>query len=588
MSEMAKTFVFVAAAAGSLLLAFVVRPGSNTFDPEELVGIRLNQFEVDDAKRLKIVKYDSETASTRTFEITETDGLWTIPSKRGYPADANKRMAEAVNNVIDREILRIASKSAGEHETLGVLNPEDSKLTTKSTGAGTRVVISDSSDNLLADMIIGKPVPESKDQYNVRDTDKDVVYVVNLNPDNLSTSFKDWIEGDLLQLSALDLRRLEMKDYSAELRAILTPNGFANQVLWDRRGEMTLEYDNSASEWNAAQLQKFDPEKEELVDYDLTEDEELDKDVLTELRNSLEDLKIVDVERKPEGLSADLHAGANFLNDSDARSSLTERGFATLSLTQGAEPEILSSEGQLTCSMKNGVEYVLRFGNLKTDSEESSATPAETDATAAVSDVYRYLFVMARFNGDLLDRAEVDPFPSLPEGISEDDLVAIPKEASSPQQPAADTAGETAEVTESGASNEETVANSEPEETRGDDETADPGTAPNTGEGETATARETEAEPQETAEDKKKSEVARILAEREEIKKENNRRQDEYEEKIEAGEKRVAELNERFGEWYYVIDNSVYKSIHLGRDQVIRAKEDEDSSDDDPIAGEPE
>ena len=42
---------------------------------------------------------------------------------------------------------------------------------------------------------------------------------------------------------------------------------------------------------------------------------------------------------------------------------------------------------------------------------------------------------------------------------------------------------------------------------------------------------------------------------------------------IAAGQEKVAELNERFGDWYFVISNDVYKKIHLGRDQVIKKKD---------------
>ena len=69
-------------------------------------------------------------------------------------------------------------------------------------------------------------------------------------------------------------------------------------------------------------------------------------------------------------------------------------------------------------------------------------------------------------------------------------------------------------------------------------------------------------------------------ADRAAIEQENKRLQDEYDAAVEKGKKRVAELNERFGDWYYVISNDVYKQIHLGRDQVFKKKGA-------PAAGEP-
>src|SRR5690606_15739534 len=62
-----------------------------------------------------------------------------------------------------------------------------------------------------------------------------------------------------------------------------------------------------------------------------------------------------------------------------------------------------------------------------------------------------------------------------------------------------------------------------------------------------APAAETEAKPDTLAADRAAIEV------------ENKRLQDEYNETVEKGKKRVAELNQRFGDWYYVISNDVYK-----------------------------
>ncbi len=568
MTEMSKTILFVAAAVGCLFLAFAVRPASDTFDAQELIGERLNQFEVDAAKRLKIVKFDRETASQREFEIAESDGLWSLPSKQGYPADAHQQMAEAVNNVIDREILRVAAQTAKEHQTLGVLNPDNSKLTSKSTGVGTRVVISDVNENVLADMIIGQPVPESENQYYVRNTDQDVVYVVNLNPENLSTRFKDWIEGDLLQLNPLDLRQVEIQDYSVELRPVLTAGGFQMQILWERRGEMELEYDDKTSSWSAQRLATFDAEQQKMLPYELGDNEELNQDTLQELRSSLEDLQIVDVERKPDGLSADLRAGEGFLQDSRAQTSLAEKGFAPVAIEAGSEPEILSSEGQLTCSLQDGVQYVLRFGNLKADSQETdeSTTADETASAgseAAGDDIYRYLFVMARFEESLLDSPELDGFPELPEGVTEADLEQA-AEATDNTTRAAESASAAAD-TNAGDAAADAAEASESEDTLAEDE-AEENAAEDVAENEAAT----EASPEELAQ---QAQIQDILAERQRITRENQRRQDEYQERVEAGRKRVQTLNERFGDWYYVIDNTVYNKIHLGVEQVTRERE---------------
>jgi hypothetical protein len=88
MSEMAKTLTFVALAAVSLFVAFMPTANDSGFDFQGEVGKILNPFEVEDAKQLRIISFDAETATTHDFEVAEEDGLWIIPSKQGYPADA--------------------------------------------------------------------------------------------------------------------------------------------------------------------------------------------------------------------------------------------------------------------------------------------------------------------------------------------------------------------------------------------------------------------------------------------------------------------------------------------------------------------
>ncbi|MGI9454931.1 MAG: hypothetical protein ACR2NU_00120, partial [Aeoliella sp.] len=73
--------------------------------------------------------------------------------------------------------------------------------------------------------------------------------------------------------------------------------------------------------------------------------------------------------------------------------------------------------------------------------------------------------------------------------------------------------------------------------------------------------------------DEQANEQAQLEAERERIVSANKTKQEEYQEKLSAGRKRVDELNARFGDWYYVIPNDVFKKIHLGRDDVIEKKE---------------
>src|SRR4051794_27825472 len=116
MSENARTITFVIVGLVAIALGILTAPSSAELDNETLVGKNLtdkfNSPEI--AKRLRIVRFDKDTATSREFEVAEQNGLWSIPSKDNYPADAAKQMAEAATSLMDRRILGVVGNNAGE------------------------------------------------------------------------------------------------------------------------------------------------------------------------------------------------------------------------------------------------------------------------------------------------------------------------------------------------------------------------------------------------------------------------------------------------------------------------------------------
>jgi hypothetical protein len=556
MSEMTKTMMFVAVALGALGAGWVTRPSSAVLDVKTLVGevLAKNFTDPGEAKRLRVVKFDEDSATLRDFEVAEQDGLWTIPSKNGYPADAEKQMAEAATSLMDRKILSVASENAGDHEQYGVIDPQSPKLEVGQKGVGTHVTISDIHKEPLVDLIVGKKVKDSPNQHYVREAGRDVVYVVDLNPERLSTNFDDWIEKDLLKLSPWEIQKIQINDYSAELQPVMTEQGLAVQVAWDPRSEMMLGYDDKAAKWTPLALKKFDKSKEGYADFALADDEELNAKKLDELKTSLDDLKIVDVVKKPAGLSADLKAGGDFLGNADARQDLRSRGFAAIPSRNGGEgQEIISNEGEVLCSLINGVEYVLRFGDLRMatadDTKSKDPEAAAADKAKAKSNdknVQRYLFVMARFNEDAVKKPELAELPALPEGVDEKAVAAEEKSEESKD----------AEATDDSSKSDTAKSDDKGGETSsvGEKSKAKPAT-------------------DEKAGDEKSEEVKKIIAERKRIEAENQHKLDDYQQKLDKGRQTVKDLNLRFGDWYFVVSNDVFKKIRLASDDVIKKKD---------------
>jgi hypothetical protein len=627
MSENAKTIAFVVIGMLAIVIGLVTQPRSAELDDNQLLGQNLtDEFaSPDEAKRLRIVRFDEATASLSNFEVAEKNGLWSIPSKNDYPADAAQQMAEAATSLMDRKILGVATKSAGDHEEYGVVDPLSPKLEAGQKGVGTRVTMSDVNSKPVADLIIGKAVKDSEGQRYVREADRDIVYIIEIDPTKLSTNFEDWIEKDLLKLNSWDLQQVAIKDYSAELVQGITPEGqLAIAIDRDQRAEMTLAYNDTDAKWNAVSLKQFEAKSGEdgqYVDFTLAEDEELNAEKLNGLKTALDDLQIVDVVRKPAGLSQDLKAGADFLNNRETRLDLMMKGFTGTPGEDPAAGEIISNNGEVIATMKNGTEYVLRFGDLTSagsDGQQPSDEAAKTEADQKPADgegVNRYLFVMARFNETAVKQPELEQLPELPTGASES-TEAKPSDAAdgqdasaagentestdqdeeepaSPPSPFVDPAQDEADAT---ASTEESSNGSAPGDAIEDNSSAagenQSGSQPGSESAETPSTDEpasgdpdgatpapgSEAVQQatsdsEAADDEKATELEKIIADRKRIEQENQRKLDEYQETLKKGRENVKDLNLRFGDWYFVVSDEVFKKIRLGRNDIVKKKE---------------
>jgi hypothetical protein len=549
MTEKTKTLLFVLVAVVILLVAWAAQPRRLEERPPELVGQLLVPADFDPLKAasLEIVKYDEKEARVETFEVAhdKQKGVWSIPSHENYPADAKEHMAEAATTFVGAKILQLVSESPGDHKQYGVLEPDPRD---PSEGMGTRVIIKDKDNNPMVAVIIGKKVPGQSDLYYVRRVGQDQVFVVSLNTDRLSTRFEDWIEKDLLKLNPWDIKEVEIRDYSVDIvRGIII-----------QRGQMTLEYNDTGDpRWKL--VQDLQATERGLQQQGLGPDEELNTTKLDDMKFALDDLKIVDVNRKPPGLSADLKAEQTLISNKEAVENLAARGFYPARVDD--RYEIVSNEGEIRVLMKDGVEYLLRFGGpAGTGRTEEKQTPKpeskpgeKTPEQKTTPGMNRFIMVTARFNESAIPKPELQPLPE-----------ETPPKTDSQPKPQASPAANPAE------------AKTEPQPAPASQTSAEPKPeAKPAHPSETTPTEKSQPEGKEKTEPKKSPEEAKKELEkrREEIKKENERKQKEYQEKLEQGRKKAKELNDRFADWYYIISEDTYKKIRLSRSDIVKKKE---------------
>jgi hypothetical protein len=254
----------------------------------------------------------------------------------------------------------------------------------------------------------------------------------------------------------------------------------------------------------------------------------LDAPKLDELRTALGDLKIVDVNRKPKGLSENLRLSADFSQQEAIQLAL--RGFYVGRLKKDGPVELCSGDGEFRVLMDDGVEYVLRFGEIagatakKTEAEKTKDEKSKKDKKDAGKKgdgLNRYLLVMAEFNPETVAKPKFLPMPEPPKEKS----TAKPDEKSEKKD--------------------------EKKDAKKDEKKA-----------------EKKDDGKKTVSEKEKYEAERLRVE-----KENKRIQEEYDQQLADGKKHVAALNARFADWYYIIPDDVYSKIHLGRADIIKKKD---------------
>jgi hypothetical protein len=534
-TAMRRTAVFVVAGLLLLGLGWAVQP---RFKPAivESAAERVLFPALTDAEKassLEIIRYDDELATLYPFKVIKSGGVWVLPSHQNYPADAKDQLAAAATELVDLKTLDEVTSRANDHELYGVIEPDQEKIKPGMTGIGQMIEIRDASGSKLARLIIGKEDKQSgvgggsRRLRFVRKAGQDPVYRVEIDTSKFTTRFGDWIEKDLLKLTPWDIRSVELDNYS--LSAV--ESGGRLEVRQQRDEKISFEYDDKESSWLLSSFETFpDEESSDPVAVDLQANEGIDSTKLNDLRNALGDLQIIDVARKPAGLSSDLKAAESFVNDVEAVSSLQQRGF--LPLPSGL---ILSTEGQTVIGMKDGVEYVLRFGagTTVTDPGQTDSDQGDDAAVESAETTARYLLVMAQFNEDLLEQPELAALPSLPED------------------------------------NKETNEDSKESETAASEEGKD---------GEISGGEKASPDQDLTAADLLKqadeaeAAMQKAIEARRQVESENRRKQESFDEKTAEGKKRVAELNGRFADWYYIVSDEEYKKIHLDRKAVIKMK----------------
>ena len=523
MNENKKTITFLAAAIVAVAIATFTSPTKR--DPSakpNLMGQSLfESFDPRSVTGIEIIEVDEEDIQSKSIEVTQTDKGWFIrrPGKADYPANADNQLKDVASILFDLRIIDQAGEGVGEHAKFGVLDP--SKADATESGIGRLIHLKNNSGSNLASLIIGEEVEGLPSTYFVRKPEQNAVFRVEVrNARDVSSKFVDWVEQDFLDLDKWKIRQVTLDNYDVNLA----------------KGQI-----NRASD---PFVLNFADSKWSLAGSPLKDNEELDKEVLDALKDALDDLEIIDVERKPDILIKNLEQGSEFFsnlrdaNNQAVVQSLQQKGFYTIAAKDAAGqtvPKVVSNKGEVLVGMESGVEYVLRFGEIYRGPEEDENSTGDS----------RYIYAFARVNESLITPPELEQIPS-------------PKGAEGPE-------GDKGPIAKPGSPPDFTPPTAPPSIT--------PPPPPREAKGKKAKVVATDKNSSSKVNAQQAKKNAEQDAEVARIKASNARKQKEYDDKVAKARQRASELNQDLAGWYYVISNDVYEKIRLDRSSFVKNKD---------------
>lgn len=335
--EQARTLVYVGVTALLLLLTVIDPFSSSAKSPELESGGKFfpELTSLDQARGLEVFEWDEKVSAYNAFKVAFQNGVWTIPSKEGYPADAENKIGKIASALMALEKTKLRTSREEDHSRLGVVDPKSQ--TASVDGVGTRLRLLGEGGEVLADVVVGKKLDEDEGQRYVRrmteeDKGESRVYAAAFAVE-LDTDFSSWIDTDLLHLDVAQISSLTVDRLKLEV-GVDPATGQRFGQLVEGKKSLISQKDYT---WSVEGMGR---------------DQEANMVVIDKLTETLKELTI-----------------KNVLKRSDA--ALNDVGFFPL------QEGYFSNEGQIRVDLKDGVTYVLRFGN----------------ASAATGDPQRFLIV---------------------------------------------------------------------------------------------------------------------------------------------------------------------------------------------------
>lgn len=337
------------------------------------------------AASLSVQGWNEKESKAVSFSVELRNGLWVIPSHHNYPADATERMGKAAASFIGVRKDMVLSDDAKEHAAFGLLDPTSAEGKSAEE-RGRRVTIKDESGTALVDVIVGKEVPNKAGFRYLRYADSNRVYGSKIELD-ISTSFVDWIEKDVLKMDRTQIVGFVSDSYRVDEKSGRIEG--RNPLRFDLKSEEGE--GKTPAELFGADFQRSKFDWATGKDVQPPAGKEFRVSVMRQLVGALSRLKIVGVRPQPKPLNP---------------MALQSKGF----FVNREGTQVYGNEGQIQAIARDGVIYSLYFGEVTYDSglaltaglsaKEGEGDKKEEGANNEGKTAMRYVFVFIGYQAE--------------------------------------------------------------------------------------------------------------------------------------------------------------------------------------------
>lgn len=341
----------VIAAAAAYFYPWPVPQIQNAKVNENLIA----EYSTDDVAAIEIEKYDLESESITSFELTRDrrNSRWTIPQSGNFPAGNIEFISAVTSSLRDLKVHDVSSEEANDQIRYGVAEPDSDGV----SGKGIRLSLDDKKGNSIATLIVGNSPENQPEKRFVRIPGQPQIYIVDFDAKILSTDFTDWIDTNLMRLprsqrASENLRFIEIEKYlidPTKLRSTATRQYLYKARIEPSNGKL------KATIWKSDSDGKL-PDEPTYTDVDV------DSQWLARFDLVQVNTRFAGIKRKQDLIAQQMVSPTDSANPIEF-SSMINNGFKHSGFEDGRH-QFDSVGGKVTICKANGVTQTIYVGGL--------------------------------------------------------------------------------------------------------------------------------------------------------------------------------------------------------------------------------